>query len=99
AITDLQHLDVTESYACIQIVPAPSVTAGCGGSACSHACGTNSVCIAMSFMCRVQIRRESGALDVPWELWPPPLTTRRKLLSRAKFTASAMSWAFLAATA
>ncbi len=31
--------------------------------------------------------------------WPPPFRIRRKSFSWAKFTASAMSWAFLAATA
>ena len=41
------------------------VTAGCGCIVCSHPLGTNASYIAISFMWRVQMRRESGALDVP----------------------------------
>ena len=36
------------------------------GTVFSHPCGTNAPCIVISFMWRVQMSNESGALDVPW---------------------------------
>src|SRR5215469_4815093 len=53
----------------------------------------------MSSIARVQISNESAAFDVPRRLCPAPLTTRRRLCSRAKLTAAATSAAVLAATA
>ena len=48
------------------MAPAPALTAGTGCTLPAQPAGTNASCGVTWFIARVQMRSESGALEVPW---------------------------------